>query len=220
MISFEMFLETLVPIGAFFLGMFVFGVLFVSCIAEKIWFIKTRGGMFIFSFSFAILISFLAAYVGLSPIVGAYFAGLILAETEMKDDILTEISPVAFVTVPIFMINIGMKINVGVAGEALLIGLAISVVAVIGKVLGGIFAGKVHQGGSKSPYILGVGMVPRGEMPLIFAEIGLVAGVINGVWYAVIVIVVLITTFLTPIVLEYLIVGGKKPHGEGDKGKT
>ncbi|MHA1595240.1 MAG: cation:proton antiporter [Candidatus Baldrarchaeia archaeon] len=219
-ISVEKFVEVLVPAGIFFLCMFIIGVLFITYIAPKFWLIKTRGGMFVFSFSFALLVGFLAACAGLSPIVGAYFAGLILAETDLKDDVLTEISPVAFVTVPIFMINIGMKINVGVAGEALLMGLAISVVAILGKILGGILAGKFHKNDNRSSYIMGVGMVPRGEMPLIFAEIGLVAGVINGMWYAVLVIVVLITTFLTPIVLKYLIMGGKAPHGKGDKGKT
>ncbi len=211
------FFEVLVPVGFFMLGLLIFGVLFVLYVAPRLWLLESRGAIIIFSFGFALFIGFLAAYVGLSPIVGAYFAGLILAETEMRDEILTGVSQVAFLTVPIFMINIGMKIDVGVLGEAILVGLAVCALAVLGKLIGGIIAGKIRGAKGKSPYVLGMGMVPRSEVVLIFAEIGLLMNIIDAMWYAVLVVVVLITTFLTPLVLKYLLVGGDTSHDKNYK---
>jgi len=213
--------------GAFFAAVLVFGVFFTKYIAPKVWMLRSRGAMLVFCFSLALLVSFIAAYVGLSPIVGAYFAGVILAETEIRNSVLTDVSPIAVVTVPIFLINIGMKISFVSPGKAVLMGVLFSVIAVLSKFLGGILTGMVQKQDKNSSYILGIGMVPRGEVLLIFADLGLTLHVIDNTWYTALVLVALVTTFLTPIFLKNLLLrGGKedeqsnKNNFEGDRGKS
>ncbi|MHA1721733.1 MAG: cation:proton antiporter [Candidatus Baldrarchaeia archaeon] len=212
--------------GVFFLAILLFGVFFTKYIASKIWRLKSRGAMLIFCFSLALLVSFIAAYIGLSPIVGAYFAGVILAETEIRNNVLTEVSPIALVTVPIFLINIGMKISLVSPGTAVLIGILFSAVVVLSRFLGGVLTGAVQKQGKDSSYILWAGMLPRGEVLLIFADLGLTLGIIDNTWYMALILVVLVTTFLTPIFLKYLLLrGGKKDEQsnkdnfEGNSGK-
>jgi len=196
--------------GGFFLAILVFGAFFTRYIAPKIWRLKSRGAMLIFCFSFALLVSFIAAYIGLSPIVGAYFAGVILAETEVRNNVLTEISPIALVTVPIFLINIGMKISLISPGKAIVIGILFSAIVVLSRFLGGILTSRIQKQGKDSSYIFGVGMLPRGEVLLIFADLGLTLSIIDNTWYMALILVVLVTTFLTPIFLKYLLLRGEK----------
>jgi Kef-type K+ transport system membrane component KefB len=216
-LTIQRFLRILTLTGIFFLAILIFGFLIKTYIAPKIWRLKSRGAMLVFSFCLALLVSFVAAYIGLSPIVGAYFAGVIFAETEMRDNILTEVSPIALVTVPIFLINIGMKISLTSPGKAILMGTIFSVLAIFGKLLGGILTGKVQKQERSSSYIMGIGMVPRGEVLLIFADLGLTLGIIDGTWYATLIFVALVTTFLTPMFLKYFILRGETGNDKNDK---
>ena len=204
-------------IASFFLAVLVFGIFFTKYVAPKIWMLKSRGAMLIFCFSLALLVSFIAAYVGLSPIVGAYFAGVILAETEIRNNVLTEVSPIALVTVPIFLINIGMKINFISPGKAVIIGILLSAIVVLSRFLSGILTGIIQGQNKNSSYILGIGMLPRGEVLLIFADLGLTLNVINDMWYMALILVVLFTTFLTPIFLKNLLLRGGKKNGQPNK---
>jgi len=112
------------------------------------------------------------------------------------------IEPLGHFLVPIFFIMTGMAVNIETLFNlpTLIVALGITVAAFIGKIASGLAAGK---GTSKS--IVGFGMVPRGEVGLIFAAIGMSLGVISDQVYSIIVIMVILTTLLTPPVLTYLI---------------
>jgi Kef-type K+ transport system membrane component KefB len=112
------------------------------------------------------------------------------------------IEPIGYVLVPIFFVLTGMAVNLETLFDPaiLMVALAITVVAILGKLAAGWVAGK---GVNKS--IVGWGMVPRGEVGLIFATIGKSLGVISDEVFSVIVIMVIFTTLLTPPILTFLL---------------
>ncbi|RMD52266.1 cation:proton antiporter, partial [Candidatus Parcubacteria bacterium] len=107
------------------------------------------------------------------------------------------IEPLAYFLVPIFFVLTGMEVNLSVLGNStvVMVAWAISVVAIIGKLIAGVAAGKVNK------WMVGFGMVPRGEVGLIFASIGKGLGVVSDEIFSVIVIMVIITTLVTPPIL-------------------
>lgn len=111
------------------------------------------------------------------------------------------VEPLAYFLVPLFFVITGMNVRLDSLFniKILIVALGITIVAIIGKYVSGFFAGNV----SKS--IVGFGMVPRGEVGLIFASIGSGLGILNHELFSVIVIMVIFTTLLTPPILTYLI---------------
>lgn len=183
-------------------------VIFMKWIGSHLHKFKSRGGLLIFGFSFALLYSYISGSLGFSPIIGGYFAGMILAETDVEPDLLEGISPLAYVTVPIFLVNIGLKFNLSIIGDALIIGGLLSIIAVTGKILGGFTATLFKIRKIKKAIVLGVSQMPRAEVVLIFAGIGLEMGLLSDLWFSSLVIVMITTTFLTPIILKYLLKRG------------
>lgn len=111
------------------------------------------------------------------------------------------IKPLAFFFVPIFFISMGLGVDLAalVQPQTLLVAGIISVVAIAGKLAAGFFAGpKVNK------WLIGVGLVPRGEVGLIFAAFGLGLGIIDDVLFSIIVATVVITTFIAPLVMARL----------------
>lgn len=112
------------------------------------------------------------------------------------------IEPVAQVFVPLFFVFTGMAVDLTTFADTsvLMTALGITAAAFIGKIVAGLFAGK-----GVNKWIIGFGMVPRGEVGLIFATIGAGLGVITGSTFSVIIIMVIFTTLLTPPILTYLL---------------
>jgi len=183
-------------------------VIFMKWIGTYLQKFRARGGLLIFGFSFALLYSYITGLLGFSPIIGAYFAGMILAETDVESDILEEISPLAYVTVPIFLINIGLRFNLFIIGDALVFGGLLSIIAIIGKVLSGFPATSFKAKNLIRALVLGSSRIPRAEVVLIFASIGFEMGLLDDLWFSSLVIVMMTTTFLTPIILKYLLKRG------------
>lgn len=112
------------------------------------------------------------------------------------------IDPIAHFVVPIFFVLTGMSVDLATLADPAIIftALGITVVAFLGKIIAGAFAGK-----GTNKWIVGFGMVPRGEVGLIFATIGAGLGVVTGSVFSIIVIMVVLTTLLSPPILSYLI---------------
>ncbi len=108
--------------------------------------------------------------------------------------------------IPIFFVMTGLSVNLAVFGDpkVVLAALALTVAAVLGKLVSGFFAGK----GTKWA-VVGLGMVPRGEVGLIFASIGRASGVLTDNSFAVIVVMIILTTLITPLVLPALLRSSK-----------
>ncbi len=168
---------------------------------------RVRGVLVIFSLVFALTLAFLADRVGLAPIVGAFAGGLILSRTNQFDTIVEQIKPVADVFTPIFFVSVGAAVNVRILDprvpanhEILIVGGALFVIAVLGKVAAGysVFWQPLNK------IAIGAGMIPRGEVGLIFAQIGLLGGILTQDVFSAILIMVMGTTLITPPVLKIL----------------
>jgi Kef-type K+ transport system membrane component KefB len=151
----------------------------------------------------AFLLAVLASNVGSALIVGAFAAGLVLSPTEHVHAIERGIVRLANVFVPVFFVAVGAAVDVRTLGsrDVLMVGLALTVVAIAGKFAAGY--APVWLRANKT--LIGVGMIPRGEVGLIFAQTGLTAGVLNGGDYSALMLMVLITTFIAPPMLRALV---------------
>ena len=153
--------------------------------------------------------SYLANYFGLATIVGAFCMGLILEDVHFKkfatDKTLEEyIHPISIFLVPIFFVVTGMHVDLSVFTDFTIVSasLAISIVAILGKL---VCAWTFPSKEKLNRAIIGFGMVPRGEVGLIFASVGKAIGVVSDSLYAITVIVVVLTTLCPPPILAYLI---------------
>ncbi|WP_446354943.1 cation:proton antiporter [Coleofasciculus sp. A1-SPW-01] len=188
---------TVFLLGSIFLGKF-FNRSFVA-IADKL---QTRGQLVIPAFTFAFLMAFLANVIQLEAILGAFAAGLVLDETDKRKELDKQVVPIADILVPIFFVAVGAKADLGVLNpavpenrEGLVIAVFLIGVAIIGKlVTGWTFIGQPQI----NRLAIGVGMIPRGEVGLVFAGIGSASGVLSKPLEAAIIIMVILTTFLAP----------------------
>jgi len=201
-------LGVITALAIFFLGgSLLLGNLAAAPILKFINQLKVRGLLLIFVISFCLLMAWLAQLAGLAPIVGAFAAGLILSNTEHKEYINRRIEPVSSLIVPIFFVMMGTEVDVAVfnpfnqANQAVLfLAALLFLAAVIGKLMSG-FAVREKL----NHWAIGVGMVPRGEVGLIFASYGLIHGIVSGQLYAALLAVVFLTTFVTPPLLKRLL---------------
>ncbi|GGB54777.1 cation:proton antiporter [Deinococcus soli (ex Cha et al. 2016)] len=146
----------------------------------------------------------LSTVAGLAPIIGAFLAGMVLAEVKDEVEFESKVHALESFLAPVFFVVVGLQLDLGVLGDPVVIvaGLILTVLAVIGKVAGGLIGARSM--GRRQSLLVGVGMVPRGEVGLIVASLGLAAGVIGKQVYAEVLLMVLLTTVLAPLVLRAL----------------
>jgi Na+:H+ antiporter len=149
-------------------------------------------------------LAFLSTELGLAAIIGAFLAGMIASETRKREELEHQMQPLLAFLTPFFFVITGAKIDIGVfaSGAALWMLLVVTVIAVISKLAGG-FLGALSLG-RRGAMIVGVGMVPRGEVGVVIASLGLASGVFSNETYAVIVAMSLLTSVITPPVLAAL----------------
>jgi predicted amino acid-binding ACT domain protein len=134
-------------------------------------------------------------------IIGSFVAGLALGRSRPAARIQRELTPVGHLFIPVFFLAIGINVDVKAFGQGHVLALAggLIVVAIVGKVIAGYGA----FGISVDRLQVGIGMIPRGEVGLIFASIGLAEGVLGADPYAAILLMVLATTLMTPPLLSW-----------------
>ncbi|MEE8595648.1 MAG: cation:proton antiporter [Gemmatimonadota bacterium] len=170
---------------------------------------RVRGVLLVTAVCFALLLAALADLSGSAMIIGAFAAGIILSSTNQFDAVVERIEPVADVFTPIFFVVVGAPVNVRLfipgsedfSGRVLTVGLILTVIAIVGKIL----AGFVIRTPGINRTAIGVGMVPRGEVGLIFAAIGLREGILSNAVYSAVLIMVILSTFLVPPILKQLL---------------
>ena len=161
---------------------------------------KSAGTLVALALAFTLAFAELADVAKLAPIVGAFVAGLALSGSSAKDRIERELAPVGHLFIPVFFLGIGIEAQVDkfVNPEVLGIAGGLLLVAIIGKIAAAV--GVFGSPGDK--WLIGLGMIPRGEVGLIFATIGLNEGILGGNLYAALLLVVLVTTLMTPPLLR------------------
>ena len=175
---------------------------------------RARGTLIVYALVFAVALAAVADLIGLATIIGAFAAGLVLATTERRAHIEERIKPVADLLVPVFFVTVGMKVQPAAlnpfdGGGTVAVVLLLSAVAVASKLAAGLV---VYQRGVRR-WPIAVGMVPRGEVGLIFAGTGLAAGVVAQDLYSALVVTVMLTTFVAPPWLKALYGDRARQHG-------
>jgi Kef-type K+ transport system membrane component KefB len=152
-----------------------------------------------------------AAQIGLAAIIGAFLAGLMVAETKEQHPVEDEVAPLYAFFPPFFFAFIGTELDLAAladAGALLLLAL-VTVIAIVTKVAGAYLGAR--RLGRREAAIVAVGMVPRGEVGIIVAGIGAAEGVIDAELFAVIVGMSIVTTLIVPQVLRTLVVPPARP---------
>ncbi|MGD2216812.1 MAG: cation:proton antiporter [Gemmatimonadales bacterium] len=170
--------------------------------------LRVRGVLLVSAFSFALLLAALADISDSAMIIGSFAAGIILSTTNQFDLVDERIEPVADVFTPIFFVSVGAAVNVQLFlpwteqfnTGVLVIGGVLTGVAVLGKVVAG-FSVPWEKMNSLA---IGVGMIPRGEVGLIFTDVGRRGGLLSDAVFSAILIMVMVSTFITPPLLTWI----------------
>ncbi|AFZ00249.1 cation:proton antiporter [Calothrix sp. PCC 6303] len=188
-------------IGSILLGKF-FNQSFVG-IADKL---QTRGNIIIPALIFAFFMAFIGNAIHLEAILGAFAAGLVLDETDKRKELDEQVKPIADILVPIFFVTVGAKVDLSVLNpaiptnrEGLFIAIFLIAIAIVGKFVTG---WAVFGQPGINRVAIGVGMIPRGEVGLVFAGIGSASGVLDKPLQAAIIMMVILTTFIAPPLLR------------------
>ena len=198
---------------AFLVGALFFGALLSPRLFKAASRFRSRGMLLAAGLAFCFALSWLAGALGLAPIVGAFAAGLILEEVHFQDftgrgehPLGELVQPISAFLAPVFFVVMGMKTDLTAFAQPGVLGLAaaITLAAIIGKQ----FCGLAVLGRGIDRLSVGIGMIPRGEVGLIFASVGMglkMGGkpVISPPIYSAIVIMVLVTTMITPPLLKW-----------------
>jgi len=200
-------LTSAVAVG-FVAAALVAGSLVVPPVFKAIARIEASGVLGVAGLAFAFLLALLAAHFGSATIIGAFSAGLILHSTPQRRAIEKATTQLGHFFVPIFFASVGAAVELSTLADAKVIGLgaALIIVGILGKFAAGYapfwFKGK------KS--LIGIAMIPRGEVGLIFARMGLATGALTSQLYSAIAMMVLFTTFITPPLLAWNVRGAPK----------
>lgn len=166
---------------------------------------RTRGALLTLAVALALLLGLLAARTGSAALIGAMAAGLLLAGTPRRDDIEREVRPLVDFFAPIFFVTVGAAVNLELLSplkaenaHTLGLGAGLVLVAIAGKLASGLVAGRGVRG-----LVVGTGMIPRGEVGLLFAGVGRTTGVLDDALFGAVVAVVLVTTLIAPPLLSW-----------------
>lgn len=163
--------------------------------------LRTAGAAVAIATSLALLAGWVAESAGLAMIIGSYSAGLALSRSPLRRQLEPEVRSVGHVLIPVFFVAMGMLVDYRAVMPVLGIGLLLTFLAGLGKVIGGgipaLLTGFTPVGALR----VGVGMVPRGEVALVVAGIGLANGIIPSSLFGVAVLIAILTTVVTPFPL-------------------
>lgn len=191
---------------AFFIFSGIVGVIFNKLF--KLWFSKYDKDLrrfIIVAFALCLILSYVAEeFFGVADITGAFIAGLIISNTEKTKYINSRFETLSYMILsPIFFASIGIKVEIGnMTISIILFTIILLVISILSKILGCSIGAKIFKYTNREALQIGTGMVSRGEVALIVANKGMAVGLLSSTFLTPIVIVVVITTVITPILLE------------------
>ncbi len=181
----------------------VFAYFFLKLIMRKARFSQDDEMELSIGLSLAFLYSWGAKIVGMATITGSYFSGLFIGMTKSKNKVLDGIKDLGqSLFVPIFFINIGLETNLREVGFNLWFAILFILAAVLGKILGGGIGARLSGFSLKRSLIIGTGLVPRGEVALVVANMALAEKIIGVDIFGVIVLMVVASALITPFLLK------------------
>ncbi len=187
----------------FALFMIFIGPRILSKLRPSLAHLSTHDAPLILALMVCLGLSFAAARIGMAAIIGAFFAGMIFSECSPEWDLRPRVHAITEFLGPFFFFSIGSQLDVKLFNrEVLAVATIVSFLAIISK-LAGCGLPLIRQGW-KAALTVGVGMMPRGEVALIVALVGLNSGIIAQSTYAIVVFMTAVTTVLAPPLLRYL----------------
>jgi Kef-type K+ transport system membrane component KefB len=199
--SFMPLLQTFASAAVFLVGGIFAGNYFLNYLDRK----EMSSRRLMAVLAFMLFYSYVAEFIQLSAIVGAFISGLIISRSRHIKQIEDSTYGLEILFVPIFFITLGMLVDVDSLYVYSLAIIVITAIAVLSKVIACSLAAYASKLNSKESLLVGVGMAPRGEVALIIAAIGLTKGVLDVSQYSIISAMALLTTFLVPPILGYLL---------------
>ena len=202
-------------IALFFVFIAIIGIIFYKAFQKMdiIW--SNHRRLAIVSLAFCFILSYIAeVFFGIADITGAYFAGIILCNIlDLREYVAKKINIMNYMFfAPIFFSSIGIKTNLeGFTSEIAAFSIVLLIIAILTKVLGCGLGAKLFKFTNHEALAVGVGMISRGEVALIVAQKGAAAGLINTDLFPTIVLVVVVTTLVTPILLKLVMNKEPKP---------
>lgn len=165
--------------------------------------LKVASSVTLMSIVLCLGMAWLAEQVGLSDVVGAFFAGVAIAQTPYKREVDSNIEPIGYaVFIPMFFVSIGLNMTFKGFFDDLIFIVSLTILALITKWLGCGLGAKVLGMNYDSMNIIGSGMVSRGEMALIIAQIGYEAHLLSSEYYSGVIFVIILTTLAAPFMLK------------------
>jgi monovalent cation:proton antiporter-2 (CPA2) family protein len=147
--------------------------------------------------------AYFAESLQMAGIIGAFAAGIAIAQTDYRHIVEEKVEPIAYsIFVPIFFVSIGLNVTFDGLADQWWFVVVITIIAIITKMLGGWIGARVTGFNSKSSLVIGSGMVSRGEVALIIGATGLQAGLVLPEYFTSVVIMVIVTTLITPPLLK------------------
>jgi Kef-type K+ transport system membrane component KefB len=165
------------------------------------------------AFLFMLVIALVSAAIGLAAIIGAFVAGLIVAETEARQEVEREIRPLSAIFTPFFFAVTGAQLDLTMLLDPAVAALAVTlaVIGVVTKALGGVLGAR--SAGRWGSVAVGFGMVPRGEVGIVVANLALATGAISSALFAAVMVAVVLTTVIAPYLLAWAV-----PRAEAEAG--
>lgn len=196
-----------VQVIAFTLFLLLVGTRLIRRYSAHFEYLRMPNPTFVVAVALCLGLAALAGYIGLAAIIGAFLAGMVLAEAKESHRIERNTMGVYEFLVPFFFVITGSLVDwrLFLQPDVLALAGAVIVLAVLGKVVGGILGGL--RLAPRSALILGAGMVPRGEVGFIVASIGTSIGAIPQDMFSVVIIMSIVTTLVVPPVLKLLFAG-------------
>lgn len=151
-------------------------------------------------------LSLLANWVGMSAVIGSFFAGIAISQTEVSHKIEEYVSAIGYVIfIPVFFVSIAISVSFESLIHHPFLIIFFTILAILTKFLPAFFSGKAAKLPTEDNLLIGTGMVSRGEVALIVAQIGLASTIINDETYSELVIVVVLTTLLAPFLIKWVL---------------
>jgi Kef-type K+ transport system membrane component KefB len=189
--------------AAFALFMIFLAPHFVRRIQPRVEKLSTHNAPLVIALGICLLLSWLSASIGMAAIIGAFFAGLMFADYAPQWNLLPRVNAITEFLGPFFFFAIGSRLDIHLfTGGVLAAAIIVSLLAIVSKVIGcGL---PMLRQGWPAALQVGVGMMPRGEVALIVALVGLNSQIVTQSTYAIVVFMTAVTTILAPPLLRYL----------------
>lgn len=174
---------------------------FLMRLAEKIY---ANSAVIIMSLVICLSMSYVADFVGLSAVIGAFFAGIAVSQTKVQKEVFHNIEALGYsVFIPVFFVSVGLEVTFNSIADRWFFILAFTIIAILSKLIGGYIGAKAAGFSTNSSLMVGSGMISRGEMALIILQIGQQSQLIEEGYYSPLVLIILISTLVSPLVLKY-----------------